>query len=218
MMTADAADTLVTDDTETTARGTIYGTLAALFEEPDEATYETLADGSMAADLDILVEHAGLAVPARTLVTGDDYELLCARFNDIFEIGYPDPPVPLYESEYERETSWDDVTLDLARVYDYFGVSVDESNREHHDHLQLELEFAGYLARLAATTDDESVRTARRDFLDRHLEPFVQQIESAVADEAETGIYGDLASFASSFVAADLADLESNLGEEVSPP
>ena len=212
------ADEMSVVDTEAAARGTIYGTLAGLFEEPDETIYEALEDGSMAADLEVLVEHSGLAVAVPPLVTRDDYELLCARFNDIFEIGLPDPPVPLYESEYADETSWDDINLDLARAYDYFGVSVDESNREHHDHLQLELEFVGYLARLAATIDDDSVRMARRDFLDRHLEPFGENIADAIEDEVETEMYGDLVSFAVSFVEADLAALESQLDAEVSPP
>lgn len=215
--TQSKADEMSVVDTEAAARGTVYGTLAGLFEEPDETIYEALDDGSMGADLALLVEHSGLAVSVPTLVTGDDYELLCARFNDIFEIGNPEPPVALYESEYSGEETWDDINLDLARAYDYFGVSVDESNREHHDHLQLELEFVGYLARLAATTDDDSVRMARRDFLDRHLEPFVQNMAMAIEDEVETGIYDGLVSFAVSFVAADLADLESQLDAEVSP-
>jgi DMSO reductase family type II enzyme chaperone len=215
--TQSKADEMSVVDTEAAARGTVYGTLAGLFEEPDETIFEALDDGSMGADLALLVEHSGLSVDVPTLVTRDDYELLCARFNDIFEIGNPEPPVALYESEYSGEETWDDINLDLARAYDYFGVSVDESNREHHDHLQLELEFVGYLARLAATTDDDSVRMARRDFLDRHLEPFVQNMGMAIEDEVETGIYDGLVSFAVSFVAADLADLESQLDAEVSP-
>ncbi|MFW5924418.1 MAG: molecular chaperone TorD family protein [archaeon] len=216
--TNSTADAMSVQDTEAAARGTIYGTLAGLFEEPDESIYEALADGSMAADVDVLVDHAGLSVAVPTLVTDDDYELLCARFNDIFEIGLPDPPVPLYESEYAGEASWDDINLDLARAYDYFGVTVDESNREHHDHLQLELEFAGYLARLAAATDDDGVRTARRDFLDRHLEPFVEQIAAAIDDEFETGVYDDLVQFAAAFVESDLEELDTRLDAEVSPP
>ena len=211
-------DEMTVVDTEDAARGTIYGTLAGLFEEPDEPIYGALEDGSMGTDLALLVEHSGLAVDVPPLVTADDYELVCARFNDIFEIGYPDPPVALYESEYAGEATWDDINLDLARAYDYFHVSVDETNREHHDHLQLELEFVGYLARLAATTDDDSVRMARRDFLDRHLEPFVENIADAIEDEVETEIYDDLVSFAVSFVEADLAALESQLDAEVSPP
>ncbi|MGM0399504.1 MAG: molecular chaperone TorD family protein [Halobacteriota archaeon] len=204
------------DDPVAAARGTVYGTLASLFEEPTEPTYEGLADGTLAADIDRLIEAADLDVAPPPLVTADDYELLCARFNDIFAIGYPDPPVALYESEYESEGQWEEINLDLARAYDYFGVEVDESRREHHDHLQLELEFAGYLSRLAAMEGDDAVRRARRDFLDRHLGPLVEAIDEAMADEVETGIYDDLVEFANAFVAADLADLDSRLDVGVS--
>ena len=218
MRVADSSNGRVSvDNPVVAARGTVYGTLAGLFEEPDQTVYEKLADGSIGADIQVLVDHAALDVPAPALITDDQYDLLCARFNDVFEIGYPDPPVPLYESEYVEEGTWDDVNLDLARAYDFFGVTIDESDREHHDHLQLELEFAGYLARLAATTRDESVTRARRDFLERHLEPFLVAIAAAVDEEVETGIYHDLTSFAASFARAYRSDLESKLNREVSP-
>lgn len=212
--TGSTVDARVTDSAAT-ARGTVYGTLASLFEEPDETTYEALENGTMASDFDRLVEHSGLDVAVPALVTSDDYELLCARFNDIFAVGYPDPPVALYESEYASESQWDEINLDLARAYDYFGVEVDESRREHHDHLQLELEFAGYLSRLAAMEDDDAVRRARRDFLDRHLASFSEAVESAMDDEVETGIYDDLVRFTTAFVTADLADLHDRLDVEV---
>lgn len=205
-------------DTTAAARGTVYGTLASLFDEPDESLYEGLRDGRLAADLDVLVEKSELGVAVPILVTRDDHDLLCARFNDVFTVGYPDPPIPLYESEHVDDGQWNDVNLDLARVYDYFGVQIDDTQREHHDHLVLELEFAGYLARIAAASDDDGARRARRDFLDRHLAAFLERVDDAMADEVETGIYEDVVSFAAAFVAADLADLEETLSEEVEEP
>lgn len=203
------------DDASEAARGTVYGTLAALYEEPDETMFQALADGRVAAEIDELLEYADVDVTVPSLSTDDDYELLCARFNDVFEIGYPDPPVPLYESSHRSESEWNDINLDLARAYDYFGVSIDETVRDHHDHLQLELEFAGYLARLAATDDGTGVRRARRDFLDRHLEPFVTSVATAIDDEVETGIYSGVVALTDAFVTADLADLESDTETEV---
>ncbi|MFB6132830.1 MAG: molecular chaperone TorD family protein [Halanaeroarchaeum sp.] len=198
---------LAVDDPTAVARGTIYGTLAALFEEPDEEIYRALADGQLATELEVLLDRADLDVAIPALATDDDYELLCARFNDVFEVGYPEPPVPLYESAHRTDGEWEDVNLDLARAYDYFGVSIDESVRDHHDHLQLELEFAGYLSRVAATGDEDGVRRARRDFLDRHLDPFVSAVATELDDEVETGVYADIVDATESFVAADLADL-----------
>jgi DMSO reductase family type II enzyme chaperone len=191
------------------ARGAVYGLLATLFEEPDADLYDDLRAGRVGSDLRALTERTGLddRVTAPDLVTDDDHDLLCARFNDLFSVGYPDPPVPLYESAYREEGDWEAVNVDLARVYDYFDVQVDQSTREHHDHLVVELEFAGYLARLAALDDDESVRRARADFLERHLLPAAEAIAEATAAEVETDIYGDLTAFLESFAAADAASL-----------
>ncbi|MFC7045732.1 molecular chaperone TorD family protein [Halobacteriaceae archaeon GCM10025711] len=190
------------------ARGTLYALFAALFEEPDEDTYEGLASGDLPAEFAALFDRAGLtvAVDADALVPDDDLELLRARFNDVFVVGYLDPPVPLYETEY-REESWDDVNLDLARVYDYFGVSVDREERDHHDNLVLELEFAGYLARRAAMDGDDGVRKARADFVDRHLGQFVAGIRERVREEPNTGIYEPLVALLDAFVTADRAAL-----------
>lgn len=195
------------------ARGAVYGLLARLFEEPDAETYEKLAAGEVGRHLSDLVAQAGLErdLTVPSLRTEDDRELLGARFNDLFEVGYPEPPVPLYESAYHDEGRWEEINVDLARAYDYFGVSIDDSRREHHDHLVLELEFAGYLARLAAVEDREDVRAARRDFLDRHLVGFADDLASAIEDEVEAGIFDDQVAFLAAFASADLASLEATL-------
>jgi DMSO reductase family type II enzyme chaperone len=189
------------------AIGTVYGVLAGTFEEPSRETYDAIADGRLFAEVDAILDRSALSLPVPTVRTDDDHELLCARFNDLFAVGYPDPAVPLYETEHV-DRAWNDVNLDLARVYDYFDVAVDETEREHHDHLRLELEFAGYLARLEATGEADA-RRARADFLDRHLDPFLGAVRAAVESEPDTGIYGDIAAFASRFVRADRDHLES---------
>ena len=207
-------------DTESGARGAIYGLLAGLFEEPDRETYEALAAGEVGDQFDSWVDTAGFeALEVPDLETTDEYDLLCARFNDIFAIGYPDPPVPLYESAYATEGQWESINLDLARAYDYFGVSIDESEREHHDHLVVELEFVGYLARLAATEGRSDLKQARVDFLERHLVDLAEHLEEGIADEVETGIYEDLVAFLAAFVRADRDALTAETSDaEVTPP
>lgn len=214
---ASAGDPVV--DRDAAARGTIYGTLSSFFDEPDENCYAGLQDGSFHDDLSILMDASGLEVSVPPLATEDDLDLLRARFNDVFAVGYPDPAVPLYESDHVESGDWDDVNLDLARAYDYFGVEVDQSRREHHDHLVLELEFAGYLARLAAATGEDDLRRARRDFLDRHLVPFLESVARETEREVETGVYDEVTSFAAEFAVADRADLRTRLTEssEVDP-
>jgi DMSO reductase family type II enzyme chaperone len=193
------------------ARGTIYGVLASLYEEPTTDLHAALETGALFEELDELLKEAALAVAVPATTTADDYELLCARFNDLFAVGYPDPPIPRYESAHVERT-WDQVNLDLTRLYQYFDVAVDQDDREHHDALVVELEFAGYLARLAATGEPDAKR-ARADFLDRHLLPFVESIESALAEERGVGIYADVTTFAVQFLQADRQQLREALDE-----
>ncbi|WP_254767401.1 molecular chaperone TorD family protein [Salinilacihabitans rarus] len=184
------------------ARATVYGVLVRLFDEPDETVHAAIEDGSLADELAALCERSGLDVDPPRLETGDDPRTLRARFNDLFEVGVPKPPVPLYESSHRDDASWQEINLDLARAYDYFGLAVDESNREDHDHLRLQLEFASYLARREALGDRDA-RDARGDFLDRHLSVFADRLSDSIEAEANTDVYGDLAAFLDAFVRAD---------------
>jgi DMSO reductase family type II enzyme chaperone len=208
-------------DREVAARGGIYALAATLFDEPSEDVYARLDTGEVDETCRELVAASGLPVEPPTLTTDDGHETLCARFNDLFTIGYAEyedrtdgslaaqgPPVSLYESAYRPEASWNDVNLDLARAYDYFGLAVDESTRDNHDFLPYELEFAGYLARgeaLGAGTGNRA--RARLDFIDRHLHVVAGGVADRMAEEAGTGLYGDLAAFVDRFVAADQAAL-----------
>ncbi|MXR40325.1 molecular chaperone [Halobaculum sp. WSA2] len=232
------SDALGAVDSEAAARGAVYALAARTFTEPDEELYDALSDGSLDAEFATLVERTGLDVDPPDLGVDDDRDTLAARYNDLFVIGYSEvidgtdgtidsqgPPVSLYESRYRSGASWNDVNLDLARAYEHFGCEIDDDERRHHDHLRLELEFAGYLCRLAAadaratggTTQgngeaDADVRRARLDFHDRHLSPFVSGLHEALDEEPGTDLYGRLGRFLAEFVAADVDDLASRTG------
>ncbi|WP_123537444.1 molecular chaperone TorD family protein [Halosimplex salinum] len=220
--TVDRADLTV----DPGARGAVYALLARGFAHPDETLHEALATDELAAEVESLLDRTALDVTAAVgtadrppIGTDDDYETLCARYNDLFVVSYTEvedrtdgtesttaPPVPLYESSYRSDVSWTDVNLDLMRAYDYYGLEVDQSDRDHHDFLRYQLEFAGYLARRAAVADD-GAPAARLDFLDRHLRVVTEGVVDALADEPETGAYGDFARLLDAFTAADRRDL-----------
>jgi DMSO reductase family type II enzyme chaperone len=206
-------------DPGTVARGAVYGFLATAFEAPDERLHAALRDGEARDRVGAILGRTGLDVESPALRTGDDYETLCARYNDLFVLGFSEvvdptdgtidsrgPPVPPYESSYRDEVSWTDVNLDLARAYEYFGVDVDTEERENHDYAPLILEFAGYLCRLEALGNAE-VADARLDLLDRHVRPLVEGLAAALADEPGTEVYGDLGTLADRFTAAEVEDL-----------
>jgi DMSO reductase family type II enzyme chaperone len=206
-------------DTVAAARGGVYALVATLFDEPDGTTYAQLAAGDADATCRALVDATDLAVDPPDLTVDEPHDLLCARFNDLFTVGYAEytdrtdgsleadgPPVSLYESAYRPEASWNDVNLDLARAYDYFGLEVEQSARDNHDFLPYLLEFAGYLARHEATGSTAAAR-ARLDFHDRHLHVLADGLAERMAEQSETSIYGELADFLRRFVAADQAAL-----------
>ncbi|WP_254546344.1 molecular chaperone TorD family protein [Halomarina pelagica] len=212
-------------DAAAAARGGVYALFATLFEEPDETVYARLDAGEVHAQCADLLAATGLDVDPPDLTTGDDHETLCARYNDLFTVGYAEyedrsdgslasrgPPVSLYESRYRSDVSWSDVNLDLARAYDYFGLGVDRTARDNHDYLPYLLEFAGYLARRAALLDEGAAR-ARLDFLDRHLRVVAPRVAERVAGEPGTDLYGELADALDRFTAADQVDLAARYEE-----
>ncbi|WP_205596849.1 molecular chaperone TorD family protein [Halostella salina] len=205
--------------TDPAARAGVYELLATAFDQPSEDGYRALADGRVTDRFAALVERTGLDVEPPDATVDEDRETLAARYNDLFVVGYSEvvdrtdgtvdntgPPVSLYESDYRPEVSWNDVNLDLARVYEYFGVQVDQETRRNHDHLRLQLEFMGYLCRREAAVDPD-VAAARLDFHDRHLRVLADGLADAVAAEPGTGLYGRLAAFLDRFSEADVSDL-----------
>ena len=221
--TAPPADPPTDADPDAAARGALYALVARAMTEPDAELYEALASGALDEQCRRLLDRTSLALAAPDLTVTEDRETVCARYNDLFVVGHTTvedrtdgtidaegPAVSLYESAYRPEASWNDVNLDLARAYDYFGLSVDTERRENHDHLRLELEFAGYLCRREAAVDPDAA-AARLDFLDRHLAVLAEGVADALADEPGTGAFGELAAFLDRLVAADTADLDARL-------
>ncbi|QIO22629.1 molecular chaperone TorD family protein [Haloarcula sp. JP-L23] len=220
---ATASDGIEDVDPDAAARGTVYRVLAAAFRYPDEAFHAAAAEGSLDADVRACIEQTPLDVTVPELATEDDYEMLAARYNDVFELGYSEytdrtdgsldaegPPVPLYESKYRPDQSWNDVNLDLARAYRHYGLEIDQNERDNHDALAYELEFAGYLARREAAVGDDAA-TARLDFHDRHLGHAAAGVADRLAEEPGTDVYGALGELLEAFVRADRNDLADRL-------
>lgn len=216
----EASDALADDlDADPAARGAIYALLARLFTEADEELHAKLAAGDVTEECAQLLDRTTLDVDPPDLTVEESREDLAARYNDLFIVSYSEtvdptdgtvhnegPPVSLYESAYRADVSWNDVNLDLARAYEYFGCGVDQDQRRNHDHLLLELEFMGYLCRREAAVDPD-VAAARLDFHDRHLRVFAEGLSETLAAEPGTGLYGRLGDFFDRFTAADVDDL-----------
>jgi len=205
--------------TEVGALGALYALSARLFTAPDDELYRALESGRVQRESCELLDRIALDVAEPELTVDEDHQMLSARYNDLFVVGYSEvvdktdgtidsqgPPVSLYESDYRPEVSWNDVNLDLARAYEYFGCQVDQDQRRNHDHIRLQLEFMGYLCRREATVEPETA-AARLDFHDRHLRVVTDGVAEALASEPGTGLYGRLAAFLDELTAADVEAL-----------
>jgi DMSO reductase family type II enzyme chaperone len=210
------------------ARGVLYQTLARAFEHPTDELHTELTAGRIEAGLRDAVETTGLDVAVPALDVEADDEARSARYNRLFALGMATvtdrtdgsvdtegPAVSLYESSHRDDATWETINVDLARAYEYYGLSVDEDERDHHDNLGLQLEFAAYLARREALGEDDAA-AARRDLLDRHLTVFATSLREGLTDVADAGVYADLAILLDRIVAADHADLTDRLGSESS--
>ncbi|MEA1931968.1 MAG: molecular chaperone TorD family protein [Euryarchaeota archaeon] len=206
-------------DPEPSARGALYALCSRIFTDPDDELYALLANGTVTRECRTLLDHTTLSVEPPDFTVAEDHKTVSARFNDLFVIGYSEvvdktdgtmnnhgPPVSLYESDYRSEISWNEVNLDLARAYEFFGCEVDQEIRRNHDHLKLELEFMSYLCRREAAVDP-GVAAARLDFHDRHLRVFAEGLADAVEDESGTEIFGRAADFVKRLVKADIEEL-----------
>lgn len=211
-----------TVDRDLAARSALYGLLVRAFDNPDEEVHAGAVDGSLQAEAETYVDQSALTVDVPAVETDATHEDFSGTYNRLFTLGHAEyvdrtdgsmetegPPVPLYESKY-RDADWQDVNVDLARAYDYFGVSVDTDRRDHHDNIRLELEFAAYLARREAAGEADAGR-ARRDLLDRHLVPFAGALRERLA-EVEGGFYADLALLLDRVVTADREALADEYG------
>jgi DMSO reductase family type II enzyme chaperone len=221
-MAAPQADHGADYDHDAAARSVLYSLLCRAFDNPDSTLHAGAVDGTLATEIETYLDRSSLAVSAPDITTEQTHEELSGTYNRLFTLGHAEytdrtdgsmesdgPPVPLYESKY-RDAAWEDVNQDLARAYDHFGVSISGEERDHHDNLRLELEFAAYLARREALGDAAAGR-ARRDFLDRHLEPFAAALEERLED-VEGGFYADLAGLLADVVESDLAALRDTYG------
>ncbi|HTP33876.1 MAG TPA: molecular chaperone TorD family protein [Candidatus Acidoferrales bacterium] len=130
-------------------------------------------------------------------------EELRSLYIGLFEAGLPQPRCPLLESAWLLNRPAGEVVLENKLYYQNFGLEID--GRAAPDHLLTQLEFLAWLdhCEAAGNRDVQSVRRARRDFLERHLSHWVGSL-AHLAESAGGGCYAEL-------LEALAREIESNL-------
>jgi len=118
------------------------------------------------------------------------YELYESAYIALFEVGVPEPPVPLFESAHNKSRPAQEIALENTYFYGVLGLKSDPS-RGVPDYLITQLEFLSALRYLAEHTPDEEIAVsllrAESEFIGRHL---LNWIPDAVAKLNQSGAPG----------------------------
>jgi DMSO reductase family type II enzyme chaperone len=100
------------------------------------------------------------------------YELYESAYIALFDVGVPEPPVPLFESAHDKSRPAQEIALENTYFYEVLGLRSDPS-RTVPDYLVTQLEFLAALRYTREHTSDESsavsLARAETEFLERHL-------------------------------------------------
>jgi DMSO reductase family type II enzyme chaperone len=101
-----------------------------------------------------------------------DFETYEAAYIAVFDVGAPEPPVPLFESAHDKSRAAQELVLENTCFYEVLGLRVNPT-ASTPDHLLTQLEFlsAVTFAQEQASTESRTTNFSRleREFLERHL-------------------------------------------------
>jgi DMSO reductase family type II enzyme chaperone len=100
------------------------------------------------------------------------YQLYESAYIALFDVGVPEPPVPLFESAHDKSHPAQEIALENTYFYDVLGLKSDPG-RAVPDYLITQLEFLAALRYAGEHAAEEatviSMLRAESDFLERHL-------------------------------------------------
>ena len=101
-----------------------------------------------------------------------DYEQYESAYIALFDVGIPEPPVPLFESAHDKTHPAQELALENTCFYEVLGLKSDPG-RAVPDYLVTQLEFLSALRYTCEHTSEEStalsLARAETEFLERHL-------------------------------------------------
>jgi DMSO reductase family type II enzyme chaperone len=150
----------------------LYRFFAFVFSSPSPERFQTLADAAFGASLRDLWQRLGCPGESPEVVWFREYEEYEAAYIALFDVGFPEPPVPLFESAHDKTRPAQEIALENTCFYDALGLRWD-SRCAVPDYLITQLEF---LAAVHYTLENARDPAAQRslaqletDFLDRHM-------------------------------------------------
>ncbi len=154
------------------ARIDLYRLFAACFGQPSPERFAWLSGKEFRGLMKRLAAELAVGNAAPTAGHFLGYAAYEAAYLALFEVGVPEPPVPLLESAHTHRAVPQEIVLECVNFYEVLGLRPSGSAFPT-DHLVTQLEFlaaARYLRE--SKTNPEEVASLERleaDFLERHL-------------------------------------------------
>lgn len=159
----------------------LFRVFAICFEQPSRRSFTWLSGTAARSLWKHLGQHLQVRLNFSRASGFADYESYEASYIALFEVGVPEPPVPLLESAHSSRAVPQEIVLECVNFYDVLGLRPSGSAFPP-DHLVTQLEFLAAVRYLRQRQSDlqtaEPLRRLERDFIDRHLLnwlPTVQQ-------------------------------------------
>ncbi len=156
----------------------LYRFFARVFGPPSHECFEFLSRRSTSEALRDLWRHLGCAGEVPEFTWFPTYDFYESAYIALFDVGLPEPAVPLFESAHDKSHPAQEIALENTYFYDVLGLKADPATSVP-DYLVTQLEFLAALRFSQENTHDAenaaSLARAKSEFLQRHLLNWVPQ-------------------------------------------
>ncbi|MBZ5554904.1 MAG: molecular chaperone TorD family protein [Acidobacteriia bacterium] len=168
----------------------LYRFFASIFASPSQDHFHFLSQPALSVALQDLwkqLECEGEFPGFKGFANYEEYE---STYIALFDVGVPEPPVPLFESAHDKSRPAPEIALENTYFYGVLGLRADPSQAVP-DYLITQLEFLAALRYTSENTSDKanaaSLARAETEFLERHL---INWIPTAKSKLDRTGAPG----------------------------
>jgi DMSO reductase family type II enzyme chaperone len=150
----------------------LYRFFAFVFAPPTRECFDLLSQPALPGALQNLWEQLECEGKFPGLEWFASYEQYESAYIALFDVGMPEPPVPLFESAHDKTHPPQEIALENTYFYELLGLKSDPS-RAVPDYLVTQLEFLAALRYTCEHTFEDatalSLARAETEFLERHL-------------------------------------------------
>jgi TorA maturation chaperone TorD len=149
----------------------LFRLFAHCFDQPSQELFGWLSSNNSRALWKQLAQCLGIALKMERQDHFRDFSAYEAAYIALFEVGVPEPPVPLLESAHSKRAVPQKIVLDCVNFYDVLELRP-SGTAFPADHLVTQLEFLAavrFLRDNHGAENADSLSRLERDFIERHL-------------------------------------------------